>query len=106
MSLKRFLLVRVGRLISYPVRRQLRLFEAACHEPEAVQTATGGRGAILILESVGGEVFQGCLRCWAPRGRLVVYGKASGRPGVAGFPGPQFLPVVPVSYPASVSSSG
>jgi hypothetical protein len=39
MSLKRFLLVRVGRLISYPVRRQLRLFEAACQEPEAVQTA-------------------------------------------------------------------
>lgn len=38
MSLKRFLLVRVGRLISYPVRRQLRLFEAACQEPEAVQT--------------------------------------------------------------------
>jgi hypothetical protein len=38
MSLKRFLLVRVGRLISYPVRRQLRLFEAACRQPEAVQT--------------------------------------------------------------------
>ncbi|MCS7271411.1 MAG: GH3 auxin-responsive promoter family protein, partial [Gemmataceae bacterium] len=39
MSLKRFLLVRLGRLISYPIRRQLRLFEAACHQPEAVQTA-------------------------------------------------------------------
>lgn len=39
MSLKRFLLVRVGRLISYPVRRQLRLFEAACQEPQAVQEA-------------------------------------------------------------------
>jgi GH3 auxin-responsive promoter len=38
MSLKRFLLVRVGRLISYPVRRQLRQFEAACLDPEAVQT--------------------------------------------------------------------
>jgi len=38
MSLKRFLLVRVGRLISYPIRRQLRLFEAACQTPEAVQT--------------------------------------------------------------------
>ena len=37
MSLKRFLLVRVGRLISYPVRRQLRQFEAACLDPEAVQ---------------------------------------------------------------------
>lgn len=38
MSLKRFLLVRFGRLISYPIRRQLRLFEAACQTPEAVQT--------------------------------------------------------------------
>jgi hypothetical protein len=37
MSLKRFLLVRFGRLISYPIRRQLRLFEAACQNPEAVQ---------------------------------------------------------------------
>lgn len=39
MSLKRFLLIRLGRLISYPIRRQLRLFEADCHRPEAVQTA-------------------------------------------------------------------
>jgi hypothetical protein len=38
MSLKRFLLVRLGRLITYPVRRQLRLFELACQNPEAVQT--------------------------------------------------------------------
>jgi hypothetical protein len=38
MSLKRFLLVRLGRLISYPIRRQLRQFEIACQSPEAVQT--------------------------------------------------------------------
>jgi hypothetical protein len=38
MSLKRFLLVRFGRLISYPIRRQLHLFELACQNPEAVQT--------------------------------------------------------------------
>jgi hypothetical protein len=38
MSLKRFLLVRLGRLISYPIRRQLRQFEIACQTPEAVQT--------------------------------------------------------------------
>lgn len=37
MSLKRFLLVRLGRLVIYPVRRQLRRFEAACENPEAVQ---------------------------------------------------------------------
>ncbi|MBX9584813.1 MAG: GH3 auxin-responsive promoter family protein [Gemmataceae bacterium] len=39
MSLKRFLLVRFGRLVTYPVRRTLRQFEAACQHPEAVQTA-------------------------------------------------------------------
>jgi hypothetical protein len=38
MSLKRFLLVRFGRLISYPIRRQLWKFETACLSPEAVQT--------------------------------------------------------------------
>ena len=38
MSLKRFLLVRFGRLVTYPVRRKLRQFEAACQHPEAVQT--------------------------------------------------------------------
>jgi hypothetical protein len=37
MSLKRFLLVRLGRLLTYPVRRQLRQFEVACQNPEAVQ---------------------------------------------------------------------
>ena len=39
MSLKRFLLVRLGRLLTYPVRRQLRQFEVACQNPEAVQSA-------------------------------------------------------------------
>ena len=39
MSLKRYLLVRFGRLITLPVRRKLRHFEAACENPEAVQTA-------------------------------------------------------------------
>ncbi|HJZ58063.1 MAG TPA: GH3 auxin-responsive promoter family protein [Gemmataceae bacterium] len=39
MSLKRFLLVRLGRLLTYPIRRKLRQFEVACENPEAVQTA-------------------------------------------------------------------
>jgi NADPH2:quinone reductase len=39
---------------------------------QQVLDATKGRGASLILESVGGDVFQGCLRCWAVRGRLVL----------------------------------
>jgi len=38
MSLKRFFLVRLGRVISYPVRRQLRQFEVACQTPEVVQS--------------------------------------------------------------------
>lgn len=39
MSLKRFVLVRVGRLVTWPVRRQLRRFEQQCEHPEAVQAA-------------------------------------------------------------------
>ncbi len=38
MSFKRFLLVRLGRLLTYPIRRQLRQFEAACSDPQTVQT--------------------------------------------------------------------
>jgi NADPH2:quinone reductase len=50
--------------------------------PDAVLAATGGRGVDLILESVGGAVARACLDCWAPGGRLVVYGQASGEPAV------------------------
>ncbi len=39
MSLKRFFLIRLGRVLTYPIRRKLRQFEAACQEPEAVQAA-------------------------------------------------------------------
>ncbi|MBL8864176.1 MAG: GH3 auxin-responsive promoter family protein [Planctomycetia bacterium] len=39
MSLQRFLLVRVGRLVTWPVRRQLRRFEYLCDDPRAVQQA-------------------------------------------------------------------
>ena len=49
--------------------------------PEDVLRATG-EGADVILESVGGDVAKGCLACWAPGGRLVIYGKASGQPAV------------------------
>ena len=46
---------------------------------EAVRGATGGRGADVIIENVGGDVFDGCTRCIAWGGRLVVVGFASGR---------------------------
>ena len=37
----------------------------------AVRDATGGRGASVVLDLVGGALFEPALRCLAPRGRLV-----------------------------------
>ena len=47
-----------------------------------VREATGGMGAKLIIESVGGDIASGCVACWAPGGWMVIYGKASGKPAV------------------------
>jgi NADPH:quinone reductase len=44
-----------------------------------VRAATNGQGADIVLDGVGGEVFEQSLRCLAPGGRLVVYGLASGQ---------------------------
>lgn len=46
---------------------------------EAVGRQTSGRGVELILEMVGGQVFDKSLQCLAPLGRLVAVGLASGR---------------------------
>ena len=46
MSLKRFLLVRVGRLITLPIRRQIRHFEAACEHPERTQLLPNSLAAV------------------------------------------------------------
>lgn len=46
---------------------------------EAVKQATGGRGADVIYDSVGGDVTDGSLKCIAWNGRLLVIGFASGR---------------------------
>lgn len=46
---------------------------------EEVRRQTSGRGVDLILEMVGGEVFDKSLQCLAPLGRLVAVGIASGR---------------------------
>jgi len=49
-----------------------------------VKEATGGRGADVIYDSVGGDVFEGSLKCIAWNGRLVVIGFAGGTiPSVA-----------------------
>ncbi len=46
---------------------------------EAVKEATDGRGAAVIYDSVGGDVFDRSLKCIAWNGRLLVIGFASGR---------------------------
>lgn len=45
---------------------------------DAVMEATGGRGADVVYDPVGGEIFTELLRCIARRGRLLVIGFASG----------------------------
>jgi NADPH2:quinone reductase len=50
---------------------------------EALREATGGRGADVIYDPVGGDVFDASRRCLAFEGRLVVVGFASGTIPVA-----------------------
>jgi len=46
---------------------------------DSVLAATGGRGADVIYDPVGGDVFDQSTRCIASEGRLAVIGFASGR---------------------------
>ncbi|MEJ2548735.1 MAG: zinc-binding dehydrogenase [Gemmatimonadota bacterium] len=46
--------------------------------PGEVRRMTGGVGADVILDSVGEALWDDCLRCLAPDGRLVVYGATTG----------------------------
>ena len=46
---------------------------------EVVKDATEGRGADVIFDPVGGDVFDGSRRCVAFEGRIVVIGFAGGR---------------------------
>ncbi|WP_088155615.1 NADPH:quinone oxidoreductase family protein [Achromobacter xylosoxidans] len=45
---------------------------------DAVLSLTGGRGADVIFDPVGGKAFEESLRCVAPEGRLIPMGFASG----------------------------
>jgi NADPH2:quinone reductase len=45
---------------------------------EEVKRATGGRGADVIYDPVGGDVFEGSMKCIAWNGRLLVIGFAGG----------------------------
>jgi NADPH2:quinone reductase len=47
--------------------------------PDQVKAATGGRGADVIYDSVGGDVLDQSLKCIAWNGRLLVIGFAGGR---------------------------
>jgi NADPH2:quinone reductase len=48
----------------------------------AVNEATGGRGADIVFDPVGGEMFERSTDCLANEGRLLPVGFASGRRGV------------------------
>ena len=56
---------------------------------DQVKNATGGKGADIILEMVGGTISDQSLQCLAPFGRMVIYGVASGQ--IAQFSGPQLM---------------
>lgn len=51
-----------------------------------VKAKTGGRGVDLILECVGGDVFDKSIQCLAPLGRLITYGVAGGVPATVMTP--------------------
>jgi NADPH2:quinone reductase len=50
---------------------------------DPVKEATGGRGANVIFDPVGGDVFDRSRRCIAPEGRILVIGFTSGTFGQA-----------------------
>jgi NADPH2:quinone reductase len=50
---------------------------------EQVLALTGGRGADVIYDPVGGDVFDESMRCIAPYGRILIVGFTGGRPALA-----------------------
>jgi NADPH:quinone reductase len=50
---------------------------------DRVLALTGGRGADVIFDPVGGDVFDESMRCVAPFGRILIVGFTGGRPGLA-----------------------
>ena len=50
---------------------------------EEIKSLTDGRGADVIFDPVGGDVFDESMRCIAPFGRILIVGFTGGRPGVA-----------------------
>jgi NADPH2:quinone reductase len=50
---------------------------------DQIRDLTHGRGADVIFDPVGGDVFDESMRCIAPFGRLLIVGFTSGRPALA-----------------------
>ncbi len=50
---------------------------------EQVKELTGGLGADVIYDPVGGDTFDESMRCIAPFGRILIVGFTSGRPALA-----------------------
>ena len=50
---------------------------------EEVKALTGGRGADVIFDPVGGDVFDESMRCVAPFGRILIVGFTGGRAALA-----------------------
>ena len=50
---------------------------------DEVKDLTGGRGADVIFDPVGADVFDESMRCIAPFGRILIVGFTGGRPGLA-----------------------
>lgn len=50
---------------------------------EQVKDLTGGRGADVIYDPVGGDVFDESMRCIAPYGRILIISFTGGRPALA-----------------------
>ena len=50
---------------------------------DQVKELTDGRGADVIYDPVGGDVFDESMRCIAPFGRILIVGFTGGRPALA-----------------------
>ena len=68
----------------------------------ATRDATSGKGADLVLEMVGGDVFESSIAAVRPFGRVVVYGAASGRSADVNNVALIFRPVFVVGFHLTV----
>jgi NADPH2:quinone reductase len=69
---------KMEKLKSYGYDHAINITDADWHKQ--VLELTSGKGADVILDSVGGPVFDESMKALAPEGRLVVFGFAGGKP--------------------------